>query len=49
MVGVIVYLDKDGNKKLEYFSGMRYDEQPAEYLKRKGIEYKKIVSWYDEG
>ncbi len=48
MIGVIEYVDKDGKEKSTFFHGMRYDETPEEYLKRRGIEYEKILNCYDE-
>ena len=49
MQGVIIYIDKNGERKKCFFSGMRYDENPEDVLKRKGVEFKKILEMWDEG
>ena len=48
MQGVIYYIDKKGNEKKCYFSGMRYDEQPEDVLERRNIEYEKILECWTE-
>ena len=48
MQGVIHYIDKEGNEKQCYFSGMRYDEQPEDVLERRNIEYEKILECWTE-
>ena len=48
MQGVIHYIDKEGNEKKCYFSGMRYDEQPKDVLEQRNIEYEKILECWTE-
>ena len=48
MQGVIYYIDKKGNEKKCYFSGMRYDEQPKDVLEQRNIEYEKILECWTE-
>lgn len=49
MVGVIHYIDTEGNTRACYFTGLKYGETPEEYLTRKGIKFTKVTEWYDEG
>lgn len=48
MQGVIYYINKEGDEKSCYFSGMRYDEQPEDILKQKNIQYDKILECWTE-
>lgn len=48
MQGVIYYINKEGDEKSYFFSGMRYDEQPEDILKQKNIQYDKILECWTE-
>lgn len=48
MQGVIIYTDKEDKEQSYYFSGMRYDQTPADLLKERGVEYKEIKECWDE-
>lgn len=49
MQGVIIYIDKKGEEKTHFFSGMKYGESPADFLKSMGIEFNNIKEFWDEG